>query len=283
MTTRKPFAIFLISILSLPLICAAKKDPCQAVDAIKLTCDFFYKYDREDNDSNENGAPKNKKQLKGKTPWKDPNSDRYYLINKDGDQIIMFELGCDCYGVQYPMVLIMHNQQLPRVVRKQYYYLSLNSLQKISKHTITIDDNFFSTKKGVHLGMGIDEVLKVYGKPDSIKVLQKNPNIIVKYKWEILSSEEAVYREQAQVSDRAAWITEKMIQNDNKSLTDRVYENNFGPKKTLPDDAPSPIHQLAPKRPAIQNICKTTEISMEIKVIFFDGKANLIEINFFGE
>jgi len=203
---KKLLMVFLIGIFALPLISSTKKDPCQAADDLRFGPEIFKKLKRPQND--------------------DYDYDHCFFRNSSGDQIILVEEGCECSAGKLD-ANIFYKNNIPEDVLEHYRIESSGTpLNKKLKHAILIDNKYFTTKKGIKLGMGIDEVIKVYGKPEKTTVLKKSPKIIVKYMWEVPGKYELEDSEQPIANDQPEISTGKTNEDTKELHTDQNTTSN---------------------------------------------------------
>lgn len=305
--------VFLVGIFALPLISSTKKDPCQAVDDVKIS---------------------RKLAEKAKKIQKPTNIDNIYFKNTTGEKIAIVEEGCECYAGKYDMIYIFNKNYLPPELTEFYASVYLDKpskeINKKIKNAMVIEDTYFITKKGIQLGMSIDEVIAVYGAPDKRTVLKKHPNIIVKYDWEMPGQIELANSEPPAISAKTEPIAEQKkenstkksqdeqntkastetipepknenankphnddimnanlkaaveqsMKNSNKSQVDRIIEGPHRSNNDIYSITPTP-YQPPPKKYPKGKICKDLEVGLTIEITFIDGKVVFIDIGYWG-
>ena len=89
------------------------------------------------------------------------------------------------------------NQFIPLEVKERYeacYELGsfkespIEHIQMMVNKSLKLPSKYFQTEKGLRLGTNVNEVLKLYGKPDLIEIISFKKKIL-KFKWEVYGSE----------------------------------------------------------------------------------------------
>jgi len=127
--------------------------------------------------------------------WREGN---FAFRSKSGDQVIVMDTGTDCTRID--TYFFKKNNTPPDLDPYSWMALEGNMLctpnkskcikvkdskkflqKKISLAPV-VEDKYFVTEKGIKLGMGYDEVIKIYGKPDKIKTV-KSPKNRIECSW----------------------------------------------------------------------------------------------------
>jgi len=96
----------------------------------------------------------------------------------------------------FPHIFIFNINNIPK---KLYNHCTLDvkgnqksQLISIIAGSSAIESKYFATEKGLELGMDIDKVIKKYGKPDMIDIVDFKPKVLIN-KWEVFGYEDSNY------------------------------------------------------------------------------------------
>ncbi len=118
-----------------------------------------------------------------------------FFKEEKSDQVIAVQQGCSCFGGKLPSIILFNKKEVPEKIIDDYKDRSdekdqektpLQYVQEKIDNAAVVEKKYLSTKKGLDVGMSVDDVIKIYGDPHEKEVVSEEPVKVLVYKWKVL-------------------------------------------------------------------------------------------------